>query len=75
MNKKIPLFKKDSDIFAHIFWVTLRAAMNTRWSCTVLASAVKACLSLIDTEGIGTKVETKPLQSAAMATTHQRRTS
>ncbi len=28
MNKKIPLFKKDSDIFAHIFWVTLRAAMT-----------------------------------------------
>lgn len=29
MNKKIPLFKKDSDIFAHIFWVTLRAAAMT----------------------------------------------
>lgn len=29
MNKKIPLFKKDIDIFAHIFWVTLRAAMTT----------------------------------------------
>lgn len=28
MNKKIPLFKKDIDIFAHIFWVTLRAAMT-----------------------------------------------
>lgn len=28
MNKKIPLFKKDSDIFTHIFWVTLRAAMT-----------------------------------------------
>lgn len=55
MNKKIPLFKKDSDIFAHIFWVTLRAATratdHTRGSCTVAASAIKACLSLIDTEG------------------------
>lgn len=28
MNKKIPLFKKDDDIFAHIFWVTPRAAMT-----------------------------------------------
>lgn len=27
MNKN-PLFKKDSDIFTHIFWVTLTAAMT-----------------------------------------------
>lgn len=26
MSKKIPLFKKDDDIFAHIFWVTPTAA-------------------------------------------------
>ena len=55
MNKKIPLFKKDSDIFAPIFWVTLRAAMTAaehrRGVVTALASAVKACLSLIDAEG------------------------
>lgn len=37
MNKN-PLFKKDSDIFTHIFWVTLTAAMTviTQRSYTVL---------------------------------------
>lgn len=35
---KNPLFKKDSDIFTHIFWVTLTAAMTVKRqrSCTVL---------------------------------------
>lgn len=44
INKKIPLFKKDSDIFTHIFWVTEshQHGSRTRRSCTVLASAAKA---------------------------------
>lgn len=65
MSKKIPLFKKDSDIFAHIFWVTLRASMTATGNtgvCTAVASAIEAYLSLIDARGKknkkkGTKVE------------------
>lgn len=40
MNKKIPLFKKDRDIFAHIFWVTLRAAMTATEHTVELYCAV-----------------------------------
>lgn len=62
---KIPLFTKDIDIFAHIFWVTLiavsTAAANTVGYCTALASAMK--VRLIDS--VGTKMEMEPHQSAA----------
>lgn len=38
LMSKNPLFKKDSDIFTHIFWVTLTAAMTVKRqrSCTLL---------------------------------------
>lgn len=67
-------------IFSPIFfgsrWEPLQRLLNTQRGCTVLASAAKACLSLIDAEGKGTKVETKPLRRAAVTTTHhQQRTS
>lgn len=43
MNKKIPLFKKDSEISAHIFWVTLRAAVMTATEHTVALYCVGPC--------------------------------
>lgn len=43
MTKKIPLFKKDSDIFTHIFWVTLRAAMTANEHTVELYCAGICC--------------------------------